>query len=66
LVVAASAFGRRGGETLSDNWILAGFGVGAAAAAPAGGAVALVAVIRGSRELLSRTDPTDTASFTGP
>lgn len=52
LIVAASVFGQRGGETLSDNWILAGFALGAAAAVLAGGAVALVTVIRGNRDKL--------------
>lgn len=50
LAVGASAFGPPGGEGLSESWIFAGLALGAAAAALAGGAVALVAVIRGSRE----------------
>lgn len=52
LMLAASVFGQTGGETLSDNLVLSGFGIGAGAAVLAGGVVALVAVVRGIRDHL--------------
>jgi hypothetical protein len=50
LVLASSVFGLRGGDTLADNWVLAGLALGAAATALAGGVLALVALVRGGRE----------------
>jgi hypothetical protein len=52
LVLASSVFGQRGGETLADNWVLSGLALGAAATALAGSALALVALVRGSRDTL--------------
>jgi hypothetical protein len=50
LMIAASVFGQTGGETFSDNLILAFFWIGAGVAALLGGVVALVAVVRGDRD----------------
>ena len=51
-VVAVVAFGQRGAEMPTDNWWLFGPMVGAGLAALAGGAVALVAIVRGDRHAI--------------